>query len=63
MSLTSSDKLTLWLVVAVFGLFVSGARAIRAERQGRRTEAWIAFTWFAVWSLLTDACLLELLSW
>jgi hypothetical protein len=49
--------------VAVFGLFVSGARVIQAEREGRRTEAWMSVAWFVVCSLLTDVCLLELLSW
>jgi len=61
--LTTSNRLALWLAVALFGVFVSGGRIIRAERQGRRTEAWISLLWFVVWSILTDVCLLELLSW
>jgi hypothetical protein len=34
--------------VALFCVFVSGALAIQAERQGRRTEAWISLAWI-VW--------------
>ena len=63
MSLTTSNRLTLCLAVAVFGLFASGARVIQAEREGRRGDAWMSIAWFVVWSLLTDVCLLELLSW
>ncbi len=63
MSLTTSNRLTLCLAVAVFGLFVSGARMIQAEREGLRREAWMSVAWFLVCSLLTDVCLLELLSW
>jgi hypothetical protein len=62
-SLTTSNRLTLCLAVAVIGLFASGARVIQAEREGRQREAWMSLAWFVVCSLLTDVCLLELLSW
>jgi hypothetical protein len=48
LSLTTSNRLALWLAVALFGVFVSGAQVIRAERQGRRKEAWISVAWFVV---------------